>query len=87
MKGKDKKWLLIDSRFICLNPDNQTMQSNLAQKGAKVLMVFQTTLVSLLEFIQSHYSSIKFNTFHFFFPLSQKYQFKFHGISKLNLIF
>lgn len=71
MKGEDKKWLLIDSRFICLNPDNQTMQSNLAQKGAKVLMVFQTTLVSLLEFIQSHYSSIKFNTFHFFF-LSHK---------------
>ncbi len=41
MKVWDKKWLLIDGRFICFNPDDQTMQSNLVERGAKVLMGFR----------------------------------------------
>lgn len=40
MKGEDKKWLLIDCRFIYLDPDDHTMQSNSDQEGAKVLMGF-----------------------------------------------
>lgn len=55
MKGEDKKWLLIDGCFICLNPDDQTMQSNLVQKGAKVLMGFQSTLLSFVQFISSQF--------------------------------
>lgn len=43
MKGEDKKWLLIDSHFICLGSDDHTMQSNSIQEGAKVLMDFQTS--------------------------------------------
>lgn len=35
MKGEDKKWLLIDSHFIGLSPDDHTMQSNSEKcKGA-----------------------------------------------------
>lgn len=55
MKGEDKKWLLIDGCFICLNPDDQTMQSYLVQKGAKVLMGFQSTLFSFVQFISTQF--------------------------------
>lgn len=55
MKGGDKKWLLIDGRFICFNPDDQTMQSNLVQKGAKVLMGSQSALFSFVQFISSQF--------------------------------
>lgn len=48
MKGEDKKWLLIEGCFICSNPDDQTMQSYLVERGAKVLMAFQGTLFSSL---------------------------------------
>lgn len=53
MKVGDKKWLLIDGHFICFSPDDQTMQSNLVQRGAKVLMGFQSALVSFVQFISS----------------------------------
>lgn len=55
MKGEDKKWLLIDGCFICLNPDDQTMQSNLVQKGSKVPMALQTTLFSFVQFIAAQF--------------------------------
>lgn len=64
MKGEDKKWLLIDGRFICLNPDDQTMQSNLVQKGAKVLMGFQSTLFTVVKFTSSPFCYLASEAFH-----------------------
>lgn len=55
IKGEDKKWLLIDGSFICVNPDDQTMQSKLVQKGAEVLMGFQNTSLSFVRFRSSQF--------------------------------
>lgn len=47
MKDEGKKWLLIDGRFICSSPDDQTMQSSSVWRRAKELMGSQV-LYSLL---------------------------------------
>lgn len=66
IKGEDKKWLLIDGCFICVNPDDQTMQSNWVQRGVKVLMGFQTYFIICMVYIVSillSYSGDIYNLF------------------------